>query len=91
MQSLNWFCGESGPKFQKCSILRAFLVGLGCELRPSFEPWFTLKRLGVEIEAVIYDRALHHMYCRVVDVMDLMSCEGAFKYKEKHGSALCVK
>lgn len=23
--------------------------------------------------------------------MDLMSCEGVFKYKEKHGSALCVK
>lgn len=41
------------------------------------------------MEAVIYDRALHHMHCRVVDLMDLMSCEGAFKYKEKHVSALC--
>jgi hypothetical protein len=38
---------------------------LRCELRPSFEPWFTLRRLGVEIEAVIYDRALHHMQCHV--------------------------
>ncbi len=64
---------------------------LRCELRPSFEPWFTLRRLGVEIEAVIYDRALHHMHYRVVDLMDLMSCEGAFNYKEKKSSALCVK